>query len=227
MPRKRLTRERVLRTALRLADKGGVDSLTMRRLARELGIEAMSLYNHVGNKGELVDAIVDLVVEEIELPGPDEPWDVAVKRCAISAHETFVRHPWACSLAMGASSTAAPRRARLRYMDWLLGRLREAGFEADLAYHAYHAIDAHIFGFTLWQLAHAQAARGASPRKLEELVKSLVPKLREEGFPHVAEHAEQHLEAEPGEGAREFEFGLDLILDGLKQSRRQAARRHR
>jgi AcrR family transcriptional regulator len=201
---------------LRLADKRGVDALTMRRLARELGVEAMSLYNHVGSKGELVDAIVELVVEEIELPGADAAWDAAIKRCAISAHETFIRHPWACSLAMGASSTAGPRDARLRYMEWLLGRLRDAGFTPEATYHAYHAIDAHIFGFTLWQLAHAQAVRTVSGRKLEDLVKSLAPKLREQGYAHVAEHGQQHLDAEPGESAREFEFGLDLILAGLR-----------
>src|SRR3954453_8440813 len=95
--RRRLSRERVLRAAIRLADEGGIESLTMRKLARTLGVEAMSLYHHVANKGDLVDAIVDVVVSEIELPETGE-WDAAVRECAVSAHQVFLRHPWACSL---------------------------------------------------------------------------------------------------------------------------------
>src|SRR3954451_9572626 len=98
-PRVPLTRHRVLEAAIRLADEGGIESLTMRRLARELGVEAMSLYNHVANKGDLVDAIVDLVFGEIELPSTPE-WDVAIREYAVSAHEVLLRHPWACSLVM-------------------------------------------------------------------------------------------------------------------------------
>src|ERR671938_650681 len=126
--RQPLTRERVLRTALRLADEGGIESLTMRKLARALGVEAMSLYNHVASKGDLVDAIVDVVVGEIELPAAADDWDVAIRKYAIAAHDVFLRHPWACSLAMSPTSTRTARTPRLRYMEWLLGRLREAGF---------------------------------------------------------------------------------------------------
>src|SRR5437899_10425899 len=100
-----LSRERVLEAAIRLADEGGIESLSMRKLARALGVEAMSLYNHVANKGDLVDAISDLVVSEIELPAGAEAWDVAIRRSAISAHETFMRHPWACSLVMSPTRT--------------------------------------------------------------------------------------------------------------------------
>src|SRR3954447_14751840 len=95
-----LTRDRVLDAAIRLADEGGLESLSMRKLARELGVEAMSLYNHVANKGDLVDAIADLAVSEIQLPETTGAWDVAVRTCAISAYEAFMRHPWACSLVM-------------------------------------------------------------------------------------------------------------------------------
>src|SRR5947209_14246014 len=104
-----LTRERVLDAAIRLADEGGIESLTMRKLARELGVEAMSLYNHVANKGDLVDGIVDLVVSEIELPSTTEDWDIAVRECAVSAHETFLRHPWACSLVLSPAGARTPR----------------------------------------------------------------------------------------------------------------------
>src|ERR671935_2789592 len=120
-PRLPLSRERVLDAAIRLADEGGIESLTMRKLARALGVEATSLYNHVANKGDLVDGIVDLVVDEIELPTEDD-WDVAIRAYAISAHTALLRHPWACSLAMTPTSTRTARAARLRYMEWLLRR---------------------------------------------------------------------------------------------------------
>src|SRR5215208_2263294 len=154
-PREPLSRERVLDAALRLADESGIDSLSMRKLAAELGVEAMSLYNHVANKGDLFDAIVDRVVSEIELPD-DGAWDEAVRRCAVSAHAAFLRHPWACSLVLSPSRMPDPRAkpARLVYMEWLLRRLRDAGFSPALTYHAYHALDSHIVGFTLWELGH-------------------------------------------------------------------------
>ena len=145
-----LRRERVLQAAIALADQGGIESLTMRKLAAALGVEAMSLYNHVANKGDLVDGIVDLVVGEIELPA-SEDWEVAIREYAVSAHEALLRHPWACSLVMSPTTTRAARTQRLRYMEWLLGLLRGAGFSAELTYHAYHALDGHILGFTLWQ----------------------------------------------------------------------------
>src|SRR5438552_19084265 len=106
MSRTPLSRKRVLDAAIRLADEGGIESLPMRKLARALGVEAMSLYNHVANKGDLVDAIVDLVVGEIELPSNSDDWEAAIRTCAISAHDAFLRHPWACGLVM--SPTATP-----------------------------------------------------------------------------------------------------------------------
>jgi AcrR family transcriptional regulator len=220
----KLNRNRILKAAVRLADEGGIESLTMRKLARTLGVEAMSLYNHVANKGDLVDGMVDLVVGEVELPETGE-WDEAVRECAISAHETFVRHPWACSLAMVPSQSRILLTPRLRYMEWLLGRLREAGFSADLTYHAYHTLDSHILGFTLWELGHAAGAkRMADGENLADIAAGLIAQLRENGFPHLAEHAEQHL-AGREDGGSEFEFGLDLILEGLRRARNDASMR--
>ena len=217
-----LSRERVLRAAIGLADEGGIESLTMRTLARELGVEAMSLYNHVVNKGDLVDAMVDLVIDEIDLPATGDDWNVAVRQCAISANETFLRHPWACGLVMGPTTTRTVHLPRLRYMEWLLERLRSAGFSPELTYHAYHALDSYIMGFTMWQLGHAAGARNiAGDQDLDEFVANFIPAVRGAGYPHVAEHAEQHL---AGEGVSEFEFGLDLILDGLERSRVSASR---
>ena len=214
----------MLNAAIRLADGGGIESLTMRRLARELGVEAMSLYNHVANKGDLVDAMVDLVVSEIELPATSDTWDVAVRECAISAHEVLLRHPWSCSLVMSTTSTRIARNARVRYMEWLLGRLREAGFSAQLTYHAYHALDSHILGFTLWELGHSGAANAVRGDKdFADFAASFVRELRAADYPYLAEHAEQHVAAFGDEGTSEFEFGLDLILDGLERARAEEA----
>jgi AcrR family transcriptional regulator len=216
-PRIPLSRERVLDAAIRLADEGGIESLSMRKLARELGVEAMSLYNHVANKGDLVDAIADLVVSEIDLPAATEEWDVAVRTCAVSAYETFMRHPWACSLVMSPTKPRGVRKPRLRYIEWLLGRFREAGLSPGLTYHAYHAVDSHILGFTLWHLGHsAGAADIAGEEDFADFAVGLVAELRADGYPHLAEHAEQHIAGVEGE--REFEFVLDLILDGLKRA---------
>src|SRR5687768_4150469 len=146
-PRAPLTRERVLRAAIALADESGIESLSMRKLGLELGVEAMSLYNHVANKDDLLDGIVEAVTSEIELPPDEADWKAAIRQTAISSHEVFVRHRWACSL-MLRRSKANP--ARMQWMESVLRTLREAGFSADMTHHAYHALDSHITGFTLW-----------------------------------------------------------------------------
>jgi AcrR family transcriptional regulator len=218
--RSRLSRDRVLRAAVELADQGGIESLSMRRLAKELSVEAMSLYNHVANKGDLVDGMVDAVFDEIELPSGPEEWDVAIRQCAVSAHEAFLRHPWACTLVIAPTMSGGWRSARMEYMEWLLGRLREAGFSAELTYHAYHTLDSHILGFTLWQLGHSEAAKAiSSAHERPDFLTNLLRELRAGGYPYLAEHGEQHLAAPKDDGAREFEFGLDLILEGLERLR--------
>jgi AcrR family transcriptional regulator len=207
-----------VRAAIALADDGGIEALSMRKLAKDLGVEAMSLYNHVNNKDDLVEAMVDLVVREIELPS-DPDWEKAIRQCAISAYDTFLRHPWACSLVMAPGDLRLEENPRLRYMEWLLGRLDEAGFSPELTYRGYHALDSHILGFTMWHLGHSAGGEditgGQDP---EDFVAKLVPRLRASGYPRIAEHAEQHLSAPWRDTLREFEFGLDLILDGLKKA---------
>jgi AcrR family transcriptional regulator len=213
-----LSRDRVLHAAIRLADQGGIEALTMRKLAQELGVEAMSLYNHVANKRDLVDGMVDLVVSEIELPS-NAKWDTAIREYAISAHRILLSHPWAPSLVMSPPTERITQSPRLRYVEWLLGRLREAGFSPELTYSAYHALDSHILGFTLWQLGHSAGAKALGEGKdLDDLAASILQELRAGDFPYLAEHAEQHLAAPKDDGAHEFEFGLDLILDGLKRA---------
>jgi AcrR family transcriptional regulator len=201
-----LSKERVLRTAIDLADRGGIDSLSMRKLAHELNVEAMSLYYYVTSKDELLNGIVDVVVSEITPPARDGDWRTAIRRSAISFHDVLKRHRWATTLLM-AGTGASP--ARMQYMEALLGRLRKAGFSANLTHHAYHALDSHIIGSTLWQA-------GYSAMKLPaDFEKKFVVDLAKE-MPHLAEHAEQHITKSKRE-VPEFEFGLDLILDGLEK----------
>jgi tetracycline repressor-like protein len=133
---------------------------------------------------------------------------------AVSAHQALLRHPWACNPVITPTGTSiATFAARMRYMEWLLGRLRSAGFSDELTYKGYHALDSHIFGFTLWLLGHDIPAQDIS-----NLAGSVMDALPADEFPHLIEHIQQHLEAPSGDGARAFDFGLDLILEGLKQA---------
>jgi AcrR family transcriptional regulator len=208
-PRVRLSMERVLRAAMALADERGLESLTMRKLARMLGVEAMSLYYYVARKDDMLDGILDLAVGEIEVVPEGVDWKSAIRSSAISAHEVLERHPWACGLMM---SPARVRAGRLRYMDSMLGRLRQAGFSAAQTDLAYHALDSHIIGSTLWEVGYAVGSEGLDDGA------AFLRTLPVEDYPYFAEHAEHHL-AMPQTGETAFEFGLDLILDGLDRIR--------
>jgi AcrR family transcriptional regulator len=216
-----LSRERILDTAIQLVDEEGIESLTMRKLGEALGVEAMSLYYYVANKGEVVDAIVDQVLGEIDLPAAHEDWRTAIRTCAISAHQAFLRHPWACQLAMFPTSTRGGRVPRLRYMEWLLGRLHDAGFPPELTYSACHALDSHMMGFTLWQLGHRSGAKDVVGDDVEAFATGFMRELRDADYLHLAEHVEQHISAPDDDGEREFQFALDLILDGLENARKK------
>jgi AcrR family transcriptional regulator len=206
-----LNRDRILDAALRLADEGGIESLSMRKLGQALGVEAMSLYNHVANKDDVIRGIVERVAFEIEPPSFSEEWDVSIRKSVMSAHDALQRHKWACGLMMSPGHIVPER---IRYMNLLLGRLREAGFLPELVYHAYHVLDAHIFGFSLWLTGHSLA--GAD---LANLAKQFMQSFPSDEYPHVAEHVEQHLTDGPHKSVSAFEFALDLILDGLKRMR--------
>jgi AcrR family transcriptional regulator len=206
-----LSREQVLRAAVALADEVGLESLSMRRLAQQLGVEAMSLYHHVRNKQDLLGGMLDIVYAEIEPPSPDGAWRPAMRRSAISFYRVLRSHPWACGL-LGSAIEASP--LRLRYMDAVLGRLRSAGFSAVMTHHAYHALDSHIVGFTLWLLPYLAIAT-----QQPDYAGQFLAELPAGELPHLAEHVQVHMEPErPGE-VGEFEFGLDLILDGLEGMR--------
>jgi AcrR family transcriptional regulator len=210
-PRLPLSRDRILHAALEVVDGGGIESLTMRKLGQALGFEAMSLYNHVANKDDVLDGILDLVLGESAPPSPTGDWDAAIRASAISVHEALRRHPWSCMLLM---SPGRVRPARLRYMDLLLGRLREAGFSAETTYTAYHVLDGHIFGFSLWETSHSYTAEEVS-----DLAAKFAQTITAEAYPYLHEHAEQHFSEGPHREVSAFELGLDLILDGLKKIR--------
>ncbi|MEO1210599.1 MAG: TetR/AcrR family transcriptional regulator [Cyanobacteria bacterium J06638_20] len=205
-----LSRERILRAALRLADEGGVEALSMRKLAQALGVKAMSLYNHVANKDDILDGIVDEVVGEIAIPALGADWKAAMRRRAISAHGVLRRHPWA-TIALVSRVNVGP--AMLRYVNATLGCLVEAGFSYTMADHAWNAIDNHIYGFTLQALnfpfeAHEYAEQAAN----------FVAQIPAAQYPYLNRLTHQVMAGEYT-GIHDFEFGLELILDGLDRLR--------
>jgi AcrR family transcriptional regulator len=211
-----LTRERVLRAALGLADEGGVESLTMRRLAKELGVEAMSLYNHVANKDDILDGIVEIVFGEIEPPPSGVDWKTAMRRRAISTRQALARHRWAVGLM---ESRMRPGPANVRLHDAVLGCLRQAGFSVAMAVHAYSVQDSYIYGFALQENGFAQQRDRASLGSEESLAKVMLEQLPAEQYPHIAETVGGYVTGSAYDFAEEFEFGLDLILDGLEALR--------
>jgi AcrR family transcriptional regulator len=202
-----LSRERVLRAAVALADSGGISALTMRRLGQALGVEAMSLYHHVAGKDAVLDGIVDLVVGDIEVPGRGTPWRAAMRHRAVSAHAVLLAHPWAAMLVMSRFNLGP---GMTRYLDATLGRLLEGGFGVEAALDALNALDSHIYGFTLQELN--------LPFEVEQtrqVSADVLAALPTQEYPHLATVI-AHI-AESGRAER-FEFGLDLVLDGLQRT---------
>ena len=207
--RPRLTRDRILRAALRIADEQGIDAVSMRNVGDALKVEAMSLYRHVENKDDLLAGIVDLVMGEFEVPDAGEDWKASLRRSAQSAHEALRRHPWAGSLV---ESLRNPGPVRLRYLDAVVGVLREAGFPMSIVGRAFMALDSHTYGFTLQELALP-----FNDRPAEDVAVDFVEQLPD-GFPNLRAMAEVAMEGAEAAGV-DFEFGLDLILDGLERLR--------
>jgi AcrR family transcriptional regulator len=203
-----LTRERVLQAALALADDSGIESLTMRKLGEAVGVEAMSLYNHVARKADLLDGLIDLVFSEIELPRAADSWQTAMRKRAIAIRAVLSRHRWAIGLM---ESRTSPGPATLRHHDAVLGCLRNAGFPVELAAHAYSALDSYIYGFALQE-------RGLPfdhPGETSELAQAMMAQFPAGEYPHLAELTVEHV-LQPGyDYSSEYEFGLDLIIDGL------------
>lgn len=221
-----LSRERVLQTAVALAVRDGIESLTMRKLADELGAGAMSLYHYVPNKEVLLDGMVDIVFGEIELPPKDVEWKAAMRRRALSTREVLNRHRWAVGLM---ESRATPGPASFRLHDAVLGCLREGGFSVEMTIQAYSVLDAYIYGFALQEksVPFESAEEGAAVAQeqvrqfAEEAQRQQTAALAEE-FPHLAEVVAGHVAKVGHDFAAAFEYGLDLILDAL-DGRRDAA----
>jgi len=214
-----LSRDRVLQTALALADAGGLESLSMRKLGEAVGVEAMSLYNHVPSKGDLLDGLIDLVFGEIELPDGANGWKAAMRQRAISARAVLSRHRWAIGLM---ESRTTPGPATLRHHDAVLGLLREAGFPLGLAAHAYSALDSYSYGFAL-QEASLPFETGPETAELAQAMLAQFPAAE---YPHLAEFTFEHV-LQPGyDYGGEYEYGLDLLLDGLERALDTAGSRH-
>ena len=206
-----LSRRRVLDAAVALADRDGVGALSMRKLAQELGVEAMSLYHHVAGKDAILDGIVDVVFAEIELPSGEGGWKAAMRRRAVSAREALRRHPWATAL-MESRSTPGP--ANQRHHDAVLGVLRNAGFSVELAAHAYSLLDAYIYGFALQE----SSLPFDTPEETAAVASSIMDGFPANAFPYLAEIAVEHV-MQPGyDYGNEYQFGLELILDGLERA---------
>ena len=208
-----MSRERVLRAAIDFADANGIESLSMRKLARELGVEAMTLYYYVASKNDLVEGMADLVAEEIEVPSEDVEWREATRRRAMSAHDVLARHHWASPLWMRVMIGPA----RMRYMDSALGVYRRAGLTPASTELAFHAVENHIVGYAVQEVNFPLEAED-----LATAARAFLEKLPADEYPHLAEHIRQHLTHEEIESGS-FEFGLERLLDGIERIRTESA----
>jgi AcrR family transcriptional regulator len=212
--RTRLNRDRVLCAAVALADQAGIEALSMRKLAEELGVVPMALYKHVASKEELLDGMIDIVVSEIGPPAGDAGWKAAIRARILSARQALRRHPWAPG---AIESRKDPSPAMLAYIDSMIGMFLDGGFSIDLTHHALHALGSRLYGFTPEVFDDSQ---GLDPQALEMVVAQMKGR-----YPHAAELAQAvyHDEASVVGGGCddqfEFEFALDLLLDGLDRLR--------
>ena len=215
--RRPLTRERVLQTAVRRADEGGIESLSMRKLGQELGVEAMALYHHFANKDDLVDGMVDLVFGEIELPSSAGQWRSAMRQRGIAVRDALLRHRWAIGLM---ESRRRPGHANLRHHDAVIGSLRAGGFDIAMAAHAYSLLDSYIYGFALTKMN----LPFHTSDDVAEVAHSMLEPFPADEYPNMVEILTDHVMMPGYDYGDEFEYGLDLILDGLERVRQAATR---
>jgi len=203
-----LSRDRVLHAALALADHGGIESVTMRGVADELGVEAMSLYHYVANKEDMLDGMVDRVFSEIELPSGRD-WKAALRRRAVSARRVLSDHPWAIGLM---ESRTSPGPATLRHHDAVIGTLREGGFSIVEAAHAFAILDSYIYGFALQEVSLPLR----SPEEVAQVAGAILEQLPDDEYSHLREMTAEHV-LQPGyDFGNSYEVGLDLVLSGLE-----------
>ena len=204
-----VTRERALSAAVALADHEGLAALTMRRLAQELGVEAMSLYHHVANKEDILDGMVDVVFTEIDLPADGDEWKPAMRARAVSARAALIRHPWAIDIM---NSRSAPGPATLRHHDAVIGCCRKAGMSVAMAGHAFSLIDSYLYGFVMQE----SALPFDESTNLDAIVEDMMMPFSPDDYPHLMEFTAEYI-LKPGYNyGDEFEYGLDVILDSLE-----------
>jgi AcrR family transcriptional regulator len=204
----------VLRAALDLADRDGIEALSMRRLGQELGVDAMAIYRHLHGKDDLLDGVAEQIVGEIQRPLGTDDWKAAVRQQAMAARRVMLRHPWARRVL---EERGTSRPAALAHIEAVLATLLDAGFSIDVAHHALHVLDSRIFGFNQ-ALFEDSGPADPSPEVAAAMARALA------GYPRITELAQ----AASHEGVLgrcdddvEFAFGLDLILDGLERLRGQ------
>ena len=211
-PRGRLSRERVLAAAIAHADSGGLEALSMRKLAELLDVVPMALYRHIANKDDLIDAMVDVVFGEIEPPVAGADWRSAMRQRGIAVRDALARHRWAIGLM---ESRLHPGPANLRHHDAVLGNLRAAGFSLEMAAHAYSVLDGYVYGFALTKMSLPFDAS----TDMSAMADSMLEPFPDGSYPHLVEFITGHATKPGYDYGDEFEYGLDLILDGLERAR--------
>lgn len=212
--RSTLSRERVLGAAIGLADEVGIEALTIRKLANRLGVGAMTIYHYVPSKEEIVDGMVEMVFAEIEKPPADVDWKTAIRRRCISARQVLNRHPWAAPLM---ESRTSPGPANLSHHDAVIGCLRNGGLSIEMTAHAYAVLDSFVYGFA-FEEATLPASGGEAFKEVAEQIAAHFPT---DQYPSLAELTFEHV-LKPGyDFGDSFEFGLDLIIEGLDRAVRR------
>jgi len=206
-----LNRERVLQAAVAFADKHGLGSLSMRGLGDALGVEAMSLYNHIANKSELLNGMVDLVFSEIGLPSAEVGWKTAMRHRAIAARQVLSRRRWAIGLM---ESRSSPGPATLRHHDAIIGCLRQAGFSIEMSAHAFSVLDSYIYGFALQEAS----LPFHTVQETEDVAQGILKQMPPDEYPHLTELTVEHILRPGYDYGDEYEFGLDLILESLDRA---------
>ena len=212
--RERLRRERILLTAVALADEGGADSISMRRIAQELDVVPMALYKHVANKDELLDAMIDMVVGEIDPPLADADWKTAMRERILSARRALARHPWASQVI---ESRGDPTPTVLAYMDSMMGIFRSGGFSMDLMHHAMHVMGSRLLGFSQELYDDTASMPAEEAAAMWNMLADRYPNIAE--LASAISHDERSVVGSGCDDQFEFEFALDLILDGLERLR--------
>jgi AcrR family transcriptional regulator len=213
-PRAPLSTQRVLRAAVALADAGGVEALSMRKLAQQLGVVPMALYKHVANKDELLDGMVDVVVGEIDPPPEGTDWKTAIRRRVLSARSALLRHPWASRVL---ESRTDPTPTVLQYMDSMIGIFRAGGFSIDLTHHAMHAMGSRLLGFSQELFDDSVDLDPAATAVMLQRMAGRYPSITE--LVTAITHDDASVVGQGCDDQFEFEFALDLLLDGLERLR--------